>query len=129
MNDYRPAHNLGRFKLVGEKAHGGPAPVGEQHREVSGVVAVGLVIRAPVFPGGLERVLGIAHRAVPDFMNMKAVGAYGVSVFRGWLVRWKTVNVDIYSGTPGYVFEANHPGNLGGQGAAKHNRLGSTSPA
>src|SRR5690606_20970887 len=94
MDDYGPPHNLGYLDPVSEERHGRQATVGEEDREIAGVIPVGLVIRIPVGPGGGERICRVADGAIALFVDVESVRAYRRPAFPGRLIRGKTFHVE-----------------------------------
>jgi hypothetical protein len=123
MDDYRPPHDLGHFEPVGEEGHGRQAAVGEKHREIAGMVPVGLVIRIPVGPGGGKWICLVADGAIAFFVDVKPVRTYGRPALPGGLVRGKTFHVEKNFHPARNVLKTNHTVDSRGQRSAdQHGR-------
>jgi hypothetical protein len=97
------------FKGTGKEAHFRVSPVGKENRQITGVVAVGLVRGVPMAPGGLEGVLGIPHAAVAALVDMKAVGADGFFAIAGSLIGGQAGDFYTDPAALGYIVEEDHP--------------------
>ena len=98
VDDHRFTDDVLGPETVVEKTHPGISVVGKQDGEVTGMVAVRLLIRVPVLTGILKGVLRISHLARAVFMNMKTVGTDGVFSFLSRLIARKTSHLDTYLG-------------------------------
>lgn len=67
------------------------------------MVAMGLVVRIPMFPCCLERVLWVANLAVTELMDMETMRAYWGLVVSCRLVIWQASHRDTYLNTAGYI--------------------------
>jgi len=101
MNNYGFAYDISNSELVSEKAHAGTAMVREQHRKVSGMIAMGLTGRIPMFSCCLERIIGVTYFTIAELMYMKAMGPNGrIAAITGPEFR-ESVYIDINLGATG----------------------------
>jgi hypothetical protein len=93
MNDDGMADDFINPEAVREKAHEGPAVVGKERWEITGVISMRLPGWIPVFAGALKRIGWVAGSARVGFMNVKPMRADGRLVPAGWPVRRESGDV------------------------------------
>jgi len=118
VDNYGFVYNLLGFKGTGKEAHAGVPTVGKEHRQITGVVAVGLVGWVPMVAGGLEGIPGIADAAAAALVDMKAVGTDGLVALVGRPVGGKAADFNPDPGAAGNIVEKDKAIDLGPQGAA-----------
>jgi hypothetical protein len=99
MNYYRFTYYFPHIKPVSEKAHPCITVIGKKHREVPGMVSMGLIVGVPVASRSLKRVLWVSHPACAELVQVKPVGANRVLSVHSRLVARQPGNLHPYLAT------------------------------
>jgi hypothetical protein len=115
MDDNGSPNNIRNTKLIRKEIEYRPAIVGEEHRKIPRMVAVGLVSWIPMSAHVGKGILRVAHLTVAPFVNVKTMGSYWRSPRLRRLIRRKPIHVHVNPSPARRIHKGDIPLNLPGQ--------------